>query len=181
LQLTSLLRASRRPKANAVSGKAGCSAERSFVNLRFALHSDAQDTLATAFRRGKVTLRNWKGSVHHHFAGAFPFSGSLPDRRTLPRACTRREKVGQRTTLDVLNAELEYLGSQIQLVITAKRDRVVAEDSVYASIGRLDAQSLGLSVPYYDPFEQYDTVENKWFGLKPPPPPAPNELMGSRG
>ena len=32
------------------------------------------------------------------------------------------EKVGQRTTLDVLNAELEYLGSQIQLV-TAKRDR----------------------------------------------------------
>ncbi len=47
------------------------------------------------------------------------------------------EKVGQRTTLDV-NAELEYLGSQIQLV-TAKRDRVVAEYSVYSSIGRLGA------------------------------------------
>ena len=50
------------------------------------------------------------------------------------------EKVGQRTTLDVLNAQLEYLGSQIQLV-TAKRDRVVAEYSVYSSIGRRDAQS----------------------------------------
>ena len=56
------------------------------------------------------------------------------------------EKVGQRTTLDVLNAELEYLGSQIQLV-TAKRDRVVAEYALYGSVGRLDAQSLGLSVP----------------------------------
>jgi outer membrane protein len=84
------------------------------------------------------------------------------------------ERVGQRTTLDVLNAELEYLGSQIQLV-TAKRDRVVAEYSVYSSVGRLDAQSLGLSVPYYDPLEHYDIVKNKWFGLRPPPPPAPDE------
>ena len=84
------------------------------------------------------------------------------------------EKVGQRTTLDVLNAQLEYLGSQIQLV-TAKRDRVVAEYSVYSSIGRLDAQSLGLSVPFYDPFEHYNIVKNKWFGLRPPPPPAPDE------
>jgi outer membrane protein len=84
------------------------------------------------------------------------------------------EKVGQRTTLDVLNAELEYLGSQIQLV-TAKRDRVVAEYSVYSSVGRLDAQSLGLSVPYYDPLEHYNIVKNKWFGLRPPSPPAPDE------
>jgi outer membrane protein len=84
------------------------------------------------------------------------------------------EKVGQRTTLDVLNAELEYLGSQIQLV-TAKRDRVVAEYALYGSVGRLDAQSLGLSVPYYDPLEHYNIVKNKWFGLKPPTPPAPDE------
>ena len=84
------------------------------------------------------------------------------------------EKVGQRTTLDVLNAQLEYLGSQIQLV-TAKRDRVVAEYALYSSVGRLDEQSLGLSVPYYDPLEHYDIVKNKWIGLKPPPPPAPDE------
>jgi outer membrane protein len=84
------------------------------------------------------------------------------------------EKVGQRTTLDVLNAQLEYLGSQIQLV-TAKRDRVVAEYAVYGSVGRLDAQSLGLSVPYYDPIEHYDIVKDKWFGLKPPPPPSPDD------
>jgi outer membrane protein len=84
------------------------------------------------------------------------------------------EKVGQRTTLDVLNAQLEYLGSQIQLV-TAKRDRVVAEYALYASVGRLDAQSLNLSVPYYDPLEHYRIVKNKWFGLRPPSPPSPDE------
>ena len=82
------------------------------------------------------------------------------------------EKVGQRTTLDVLDATRELLNSQIGLV-TALRDRVVAEYSVYAAIGRMDAQTLGLPVPYYDPIEHYDIVKNKWFGLRPPPPPLP--------
>jgi outer membrane protein len=84
------------------------------------------------------------------------------------------EKVGQRTTLDVLDAQRELLNSQIGLV-TVLRDRVVAEYSLYAAIGRMDAQTLGLSVPYYDPIEHYDTVKNKLFGLRPPPPPAPDE------
>ena len=84
------------------------------------------------------------------------------------------EKVGQRTTLDVLDAQRELLNSQIGLV-TALRDRVVAEYSLYAAIGRMDAQTLGLSVPYYDPIEHYDIVKNKWFGLRPPVPPAPDE------
>ncbi|MEG6509393.1 TolC family outer membrane protein [Methyloligella sp. 2.7D] len=83
-------------------------------------------------------------------------------------------QVGQRTTLDVLNAQLEYLQSQISLV-EALRDRVVAEYSLYSSIGRMDAQTLGLNVPYYDPFEHYDTVKNKWFGLRPPSPPMADE------
>jgi len=84
------------------------------------------------------------------------------------------EKVGQRTTLDVLDAQRELLNSQIGLV-TALRDRVVAEYSLYAATGRMDAQTLGLPVPYYDPLEHYDIVKNKWFGLRPPPPPAPDE------
>jgi len=84
------------------------------------------------------------------------------------------EKVGQRTTLDVLDAQRELLNSQITLV-TALRDRVVAEYSLYAAIGRMDAQTLGLPVPYYDPIEHYDIVKNKWFGLRPPAPPAPDE------
>jgi outer membrane protein len=84
------------------------------------------------------------------------------------------EKVGQRTTLDVLDATRELLNSQIGLV-TALRDRIVSEYSVYAAIGRMDAQSLGLPVPYYDPIEHYDIVRGKWFGLRPPPPPAPDE------
>jgi outer membrane protein len=84
------------------------------------------------------------------------------------------EKVGQRTTLDVLDAQRELLNSQIGLV-TALRDRIVAEYSLYTAIGRMDAQTLGLPVPYYDPIEHYDIIKNKWMGLRPPPPPAPDE------
>ncbi|HZJ12138.1 MAG TPA: TolC family outer membrane protein [Methyloceanibacter sp.] len=84
------------------------------------------------------------------------------------------EKVGQRTTLDVLDAQRELLNSQIGLV-TALRDRIVAEYSLYAAVGRMDAQTLGLPVPYYDPIEHYDIVKGKWWGLRPPPPPAPDE------
>jgi outer membrane protein len=84
------------------------------------------------------------------------------------------EKVGQRTTLDVLDATRELLNSQIGLV-TALRDRVVAEYALYAAIGRMDAQTIGLPVPYYDSIEHYDIVKGKWFGLRPPPPPAPDE------
>ena len=84
------------------------------------------------------------------------------------------EKVGQRTTLDVLNAELEYLGSQF----SSSPPSATASwpnTRLYGSVGRLDAQSLGLSVHYYDPFEHYNIVKNKWFGLRPPSPPAPDE------
>jgi hypothetical protein len=49
-------------------------------------------------------------------------SGRLEANRIALEGVREKEKVGQGTTLDVLNAELEYLGSQIQLV-TAKRDR----------------------------------------------------------
>ena len=48
------------------------------------------------------------------------------------------EKVGQRTLLDVLNAELEYLNSQVNLE-TTRRNLVVAAYSVIGSMGRLDA------------------------------------------
>jgi outer membrane protein len=84
---------------------------------------------------------------------------------------TRKEQsIGRRTTLDVLNAQRELVDSEIGLVV-ALHDRLIAEYSLAAAVGRMDAQSLGLSTPYYDPTEHYDDVKNKWIGLRPPSPP----------
>ena len=74
------------------------------------------------------------------------------------------EKVGQRTILDVLDAEQEYLDSQVALVGT-RRDMVVASFTLYSAVGRLDAASLGLPVDYYDPTEHYKRVKRKLFGF----------------
>ncbi|MBV1705279.1 MAG: TolC family outer membrane protein, partial [Hyphomicrobiales bacterium] len=51
-------------------------------------------------------------------------------------------KVGQRTTLDVLNAHQTLLNARVQLV-GAERDRVVASYAVLASVGRLSLGTLG--------------------------------------
>ena len=74
------------------------------------------------------------------------------------------ERVGQRTLLDVLNAEQELLNSEVNLV-TTKRNLVVASYSVVSNVGRLNAQELGVAELVYDPEEHYHEVRRKWFDI----------------
>lgn len=76
-------------------------------------------------------------------------------------------KVGQRTTLDVLNAQQALLNARVQLV-TAQRDRVVGSYTLLASVGKLSAATLGLQVVAYDPSIHYDQVKGKWIGTNTP-------------
>ena len=76
-------------------------------------------------------------------------------------------KVGQRTTLDVLNAQQALLQARVNLV-SAQRDRVVVSYTVAAAIGRLSATNLALSVVHYDPTIHFDQVKDKWIGLRTP-------------
>ena len=74
------------------------------------------------------------------------------------------ERVGQRTLLDVFNAELELLNAQVQLE-TTRRNQVVAAYSLLSSIGRLDAISLSLTSQSYDPDAHYHEVRRQWWGI----------------
>ena len=76
-------------------------------------------------------------------------------------------KAGQRTTLDVLNAQQEVLNAKVNLV-TAQRDRVVASYSLASAVGRLSAKRLGLKVATYDAKVHYEQVRNKWIGTSTP-------------
>lgn len=73
------------------------------------------------------------------------------------------EKVGQRTLLDVLDAEQELLDSEVNLV-TARRDYVVAAYALLSSVGRLSATDISLAVEAYDPTLHYREVRNKIWG-----------------
>lgn len=76
-------------------------------------------------------------------------------------------KVGQRTTLDVLNAQQDVINAQINLV-SSERDVVVASYAILSAVGHLSARRLGLAVAEYKPEEHYLAVKNKWIGLRTP-------------
>ena len=76
-------------------------------------------------------------------------------------------RVGQRTTLDVLNAQQELVNARVALV-SAQRDRVVASYTLLAAVGRLSPQVLGLRVPVYDARVHYHQVRDAWAGTRTP-------------
>ena len=76
-------------------------------------------------------------------------------------------KAGQRTTLDVLNAQQALVNARVALV-TAQHDRVVASYSVLNSVGRLSPQVLKLPTTIYDPSVHYHQVRDSWAGVRTP-------------
>lgn len=77
------------------------------------------------------------------------------------------QRVGQRTTLDVLNTQEGLINARISEV-NARRDLVVASYSLASALGRLSAQSLGLQVATYQPEQHYEAVRDQWYGLRTP-------------
>lgn len=76
-------------------------------------------------------------------------------------------KVGQRTTLDVLNAQQELVNARSTLV-TAQRDRVVASYAALSAIGRLSAETLKLKTEIYSSRRHYDQVKGLLWGTQTP-------------
>jgi outer membrane protein len=73
------------------------------------------------------------------------------------------EKVGQRTILDVLNAEQQNLNAGVNLV-SFQRDLVVTSYGVLAYMGRLTAADIALQAELYDPTRYYGEVKDSWYG-----------------
>ena len=76
-------------------------------------------------------------------------------------------RVGQRTTLDVLNAQQDLLSARVSLV-NAQYQRVVGTYTLLSAFGKLDAKTLSLGVDIYDPTAHYNAVKDKWGGLRTP-------------
>lgn len=71
--------------------------------------------------------------------------------------------VGSRTTLDVLDQQLELVNARVALV-RAEQEQVFFSYQLLASVGRLSALYLELDVDYYDATENYRNVRDKWWG-----------------
>jgi outer membrane protein len=80
--------------------------------------------------------------------------------------------VGNRTILDILDAEQELITARVRLV-TSRRNAYVAGFSLLAAMGRAEARDLGLDGgALYDPEVNYRRVRGKWFDWGDDPAPT---------
>jgi len=81
--------------------------------------------------------------------------------------------VGNRTILDILDAQQELLRAQVQLV-TARRNAYVAGFTLLAAMGRAEARDLGLEElgTLYDPAVNYDRVRGDIWDWSTDPEPV---------
>ena len=79
----------------------------------------------------------------------------------------REAQGGQRTTIDVLNAQQDLTNARSRQIM-AQRDRVIASYTLLSAVGRLDVRTLNLNTPDYLPDVHYHQVRDAWHGLRTP-------------
>jgi TolC family type I secretion outer membrane protein len=73
----------------------------------------------------------------------------------------QQQHQGERSIIDILNAEQERLLAQLALS-AARHDMVVTAYQLLAASGELTARQLALKVKLYDPNEYYDAHSSSW-------------------
>ncbi len=140
-----------------------------YAATRQAKEQLGQQELQTDLQRDKVraaVVAAW--GANQNSLGILRAAKAQVEAAEVALAGVREEaKVGQRTTLDVLNAQQTLLNARVQLV-TAQHDQVVNSYTLLSAVGRLSIGTLGLAVAEYDPRVHFDQVKNKWIGLRTP-------------
>lgn len=114
-----------------------------------------QNTVA-AFAAYRASVRSIQDARVGVFSAQLALQGVVEEQR-----------VGQRTTLDVLDSQSDLVAAQITLV-DVERDAEVAAFELFSAIGQLTAIELGLAVRRYEPEEHTKVVRDKWFGFRTP-------------
>jgi len=90
----------------------------------------------------------------------------------------QEQRAGERSILDILNAQQELLGGQISLV-NSQHDATIAAYQLLAATGQLRANSLSLDVPLYDPAVHYNEAADpaRWIGVGSETPPSTGYIL----
>jgi outer membrane protein len=123
--------------------------------------------LETTRDQSRATTVQWWGNLVASKAQVQSAQAQVSASEIALNGVREEAKAGQRTTLDVLNAQQALVNARITLV-TAQHDRVVASYNVLAAVGRLSPQVLGLKTTTYDPSVHYYQVRDSWAGVRTP-------------
>lgn len=123
--------------------------------------------LETTRDQTRATVVQWWGSLQATKAQVQSAQAQVTASEIALNGVREEAKAGQRTTLDVLNAQQALVNARVALV-TAQHDRVVASYNVLAAVGRLSPQVLGLATTTYDASVHYHQVRDSWVGVRTP-------------
>ena len=112
------------------------------------------------------TIDAWDGLVTAR-ASVQAFESEVASAEIALEGVREENMVGQRTILDVLDAEQELLDAQVNLA-RSQRDVIVAAFQTRHSTGSLTAADLALAVEIYDPEADFGAVRDLWYGLHIP-------------
>ncbi|WP_280514903.1 TolC family outer membrane protein [Aureimonas sp. ME7] len=120
------------------------------------VRDQVRSAVASAWAQRQAADANVQGYSAQVAAAQLALNGVVEERN-----------VGQRTTLDVLNAQSDVITAQI-LLAGAQRDTIVAAYTLASAVGSLLPERMALAVDRYEPEEHYQAVQDKWFGLRTP-------------
>jgi outer membrane protein len=122
------------------------------------------DALATRDEVRESVVAAW-ASLQEATAQIESAQSQVASAQLVVEGTIQERDVGQRTTLDVLNAQAE-LTSAREILISASAGRVIASFALLAATGRLSAPDLRLNVAVHSADGYIATVEDVWQELR---------------
>lgn len=120
------------------------------------MQDQVQQAIVQSYNERQSAIQSVAANKSQLSASRLALEGAIEERR-----------VGQRTTLDVLDTQQEVINAQIAL-IQSQRNLVVANYAILSSVGSLSASNLSLNAKRHDPEEHFIAVKDKWYGLRTP-------------
>jgi outer membrane protein len=122
------------------------------------------DALSTVDQVREAVITSWS-TLQNATAQIQSAQSAVGSGQLVLEGIVQEREVGQRTTLDVLNAQAELTTAREGL-ISASASRIIASFSLIASVGRLSAQELKLPVEIKSADGYIAKVEDVWQELR---------------
>ena len=110
----------------------------------------------------QAATQSWENAASAH-ARVISYTSQIAANELALTGVKEEAKVGSRTVIEVLNAELELFTARVNEVV-ARHDELVASYQIRSAIGQMKAKDLTLPVDIYDPSTHYNDVRSRWIG-----------------
>jgi TolC family type I secretion outer membrane protein len=145
-------------------------AEYSKVRQAKESYGETRNQIEVADRNATLDATQAWQSYQANLANTSSFETQVKANIIAYQGTVEEQRVGTRTTLDVLNAQ-QALYTAESNVTTAQHDAAVNAYQLKAAIGEMTALAMNLQVERYDPTQHYNQVRDKWIGTEPPSTP----------